>query len=58
MEKIVIIVKGGMVQDVYGTPNLSQSDVEIIDLDTTDPDEERVSLDRLQIVEQYLCKLH
>ncbi len=58
MEKIVIVVKGGMVQDVYGTSNLFQSDVEIIDLDATDPDEERASLDRLQNVEQYLCKLH
>lgn len=58
MEKIAIVVKGGMVQDVYGTPKLYQTDVEIIDLDTTDPDEERVSLDRLQVVQQYLCKLH
>lgn len=58
MEKIVIVVKGGMVQDVYGTLELYQSDVEIIDLDTTDLEEERVSLDRLRVVEQYLCKLH
>ena len=57
MEKIVIVVKGGMVQNIYGTPNLIQSDVEVIDLDTTDADEERFFLDRLQAVEQYLCKL-
>lgn len=57
MEKIAIVVKGGMVQDVYGTPKLYQTEVEIIDLDTTDLDEERVSQDRLQVVQQYLCKL-
>lgn len=57
MEKIAVVVKGGMVQDVYATPNLYQTEVEIIDLDTTDPDEERVSQDRLQVVQQYLCKL-
>lgn len=58
MEKIAIVVKDGMVQDVYGTPNLYQTDVEIIDLDTTDPDEEGVYLDRLQMVQKYLCKLY
>lgn len=57
MEKIAVVVKGGMVQDVYTTPNLYQTEVEIIDLDTTDPDEERASKDRLQVVQQYLCKL-
>lgn len=57
MEKIAIVVKGGMVQDVYGTPNLYQTEVEIIDLDTTDPDEEQAFQDRLRVVQQYLCKL-
>lgn len=57
MEKIAIVVKGGMVQDVYGTPKLYQAEIEIIDLDTTDPDEERTSQNRLQVVQQYLCKL-
>ena len=57
MEKILIVVKGGIVQDVYGTPDLYQTDVEIIDLDTTDSDEESVYLDRLQTLQQHLCKL-
>lgn len=57
MEKIVIIVKGGIIQDVYGTPDMYQTDVEIIDHDTTDPDEESVYLDRLQTLQQHLCKL-
>lgn len=57
MEKIAVVIKGGMVQDVYGTPNLYQTDVEIIDLDTTDTDEEQASQNRLQVVLQYLCKL-
>lgn len=57
MEKIVIVVKGGIIQDVYGTPDMYQTDVEIINLDTTDPDEESVYLDRLQTLHQHLCKL-
>ena len=57
MEKIVIVVKGGMVQTVYGNcPN--RYDVEILDLDTTDPDEECVSSDRLQVIEQHLSKIY
>lgn len=57
MEKVVIIVKDGQVEAVYGScPN--RYDVEILDLDTTDPDEERVFLERLQVIEQYLTKIY
>lgn len=58
MEKIAIVVKNGMIKDVYGTPDLYQADVEIIDLDTADPDEENTYLDRLQMLQQYLRKLY
>ncbi|MBQ9839843.1 MAG: hypothetical protein IJO56_10205 [Oscillospiraceae bacterium] len=57
MEKVVIIVKDGLIEAVYGNcPN--RYDVEILNLDTTDPDVERVSLERLQVIEQYLSKIY
>ena len=57
MDKIAVVIKDGMVSDVYGN-NPNRMDVEIIDLDTTDPDEERVLRDRLQVVQQYLTKIY
>lgn len=60
MDKIAIVVKGGMVQEVYGTSSLYQTDIEIIDLDLdgATPEVEQDTLDRLQTVEQHLCKLY
>ena len=57
MEKVVVVVKEGEVQAVYGTKPHNY-DVEILNLNTTDPDEERVSLERLQVIEQHLCKIY
>ena len=57
MEKVVVVVKDGMVQAVYGNAP-HHYDVEILDLDTTDPDQERASMDRLKIIEQHLCKIY
>ena len=57
MDKIAVVIKGGMVCDIYGSsPN--RTEVEIIDLDTTNPDEERVLRERLQVVQQYLAKIY
>lgn len=58
MDKIAIVVKGGMVQEVYGTSNLYQTDIEIIDLDLDGAasEVEADTLERLQSVEQHLCK--
>ena len=57
MDKIVIVVEKGMVQSVYGThPYLNE--IEILDLDCTDPEFEHILLDRLQEVEQVLCKIY
>lgn len=51
-EKLVIVVRGGMVESVFSKyPN--QFDVEILDLDVQDEDELRVNEDRLTTIEQY-----
>lgn len=57
MDKIVIVVEKGMVQSVYGT-HPYQTDIEILDLDCTDPDAELLVHERQQIVEQNLCKIY
>ncbi len=59
MDKIVVIVKGGMVQDVYG-PCPYKFDVEVIDLDLdgAEPAVIEEADERLQTVEQSLCKIY
>lgn len=57
MEKIVIVVKQGMVQSVYAARPY-HTDIEILDLDCTDPEIEHILQDRLQEVEQVLCKIY
>lgn len=57
MDKIVIVVEKGMVQSVYGT-HPYQTDIEILDLDCRDPEFEHILRDRLQEVEQVLCKIY
>lgn len=57
MEKIVIVVEKGMVQSVYAKYPC-QSDIEILDFDCTDPEVEHILQDRLQEVEQVLCKIY
>lgn len=55
MEKIVIVVHGGMVEDVFAEqPN--QFDVEILDFDTQDLDELHANEERLRTVEQILVR--
>ena len=54
-EKIVIVVHGGMVEDVFAE-NPNQFDVEILDFDVQDEDELRINEERLRTVEQYLAK--
>ena len=46
-----------MVQSVY-VPEPLGFDVEIVDLDTRDPEEEEIELNRLQIIEQSLYKIY
>lgn len=57
VDKIVIVVEKGMVQSVYGSQPY-QTEIEILDLDCTDPDFEQYLQDRKQAVEQYLCKIY
>ena len=54
-EKLVIVVHGGMVENVFAEkPN--QFDIEILDFDTQDLDELRINEERLRTIEQYLAK--
>lgn len=39
--KLVVVVRRGMVETVYGSSSISSVDVQILDLDTTVPDEIR-----------------
>ena len=54
-EKLVIVVRGGMIDSVF-SKYTNQFDVEILDLDVQDEDELRVNEDRLATIEQYLAK--
>lgn len=59
MEKIVVVIKNGMVQNVYAQ-HPSKYDVEIIDLDLENESPEMVDIaeERLQSVESNLCKIY
>ena len=54
-EKLVIVVRGGMIENVFAK-NPNQFDVEILDLDVQDEEELRVNEDRLTTIEQYLAR--
>lgn len=59
MDKIVVVVKGGMVQDVYG-PSPYKFEVEVIDLDLNGAELAVIedAEECLQTVKQYLCKIY
>lgn len=59
MEKIVIVVKGGMIRNVYGS-GTHEYDVEVIDLDLdlAAPAVVEDAMKRLQSVEQHLCEIY
>lgn len=59
MDKVVIVVKDGMVQEVFG-PYPYKFEVEILDMDFigADPDAENAAQDRLQTIQQYLSKIY
>lgn len=58
-DKVVIVVKDGMVWEVFGACPY-KFDVEILDMDFNgaDPDAENAAQDRLQTVRQYLSKIY
>lgn len=41
-KELFIVVSGGIVQDVYGSPDLENCTVMVLDEDTQDPDEQDV----------------
>lgn len=41
-KELFIVVSGGIVQDVYGSPDLENCTVKVLDEDTQDPDEQDV----------------
>lgn len=45
MQKIYIIVEGGMVQEIYGTMTSNEVFVEVLDLDGQYSEEEKKELD-------------
>lgn len=59
MEKIVVVVKEGLVSNVYG-PDPHKFDVEVIDLDLdwAEPSVVAAEEARLKVVEQCLCKIY
>ena len=59
VDKVVIVVKDGMVREVFGSSPY-KFDTEILDMDFNgaDPDAERTAQDRLQAVRQYLSKIY
>lgn len=59
IDKIVVVVKGGMAQNVYG-PCPNKFDVEVIDLDLdwAEPSVVEAEEARLQTVEQNLYKMY
>ena len=58
-DKVVIVVKDGMVQEVFGASPY-KFDVEVLDMDFNgaDPDAENAAQDWLQTVRQYLSKIY
>ena len=57
MDKLVIVVKGGIVHSVYGSCPC-QFEVEVIDLDQTDADALDAAESRLNTVQQHLCEMY
>lgn len=58
MQKIVIVVEEGMVTSVYGCVPPGQIDIEVLDMDTTDPDMLAILDERLEVVRQHLTNLY
>ena len=57
MDKIVIVVKRGMVDSVYSSKGASDLNVEVIDLDTTEPEDGRKNQTRLKKAKKTLKQI-
>lgn len=58
MDKIIIVVKDGLVQDVYADVVPYSVDVEIVDLDAHDDISLAYAYERLGVAEQHLTKIY
>lgn len=59
MEKIIVVVRRGLVESVFSTLTPEQAEVEVLDLDTTDPDDGQELTERLREVGRiYRSKLY
>lgn len=54
MKTVVIVVENGRVTEMYKSPELELDDIEIIDLDTDDPERKQEAVDYLNEVMQEL----
>ncbi len=57
MDKITVVVKEGAVDAVFGTFAPGKVHVEVLDMDTTDPELESMLMDEENRLQQYLTKL-
>ena len=47
MKSVVIVVENGRVTEMYKSPDLELDDIEVIDLDTDDPERKQEAVDYL-----------
>ena len=54
MKRVVVVVERGMVTEMYKSPDLELDDIEVIDLDTDDPERKQEALDYLNEIAREL----
>ena len=54
MKKIVIVIESGMVAEMYKSPDLELDDIEVIDLDTDDPEQKQEAVNYLSRIAKEL----
>lgn len=52
MGKIVIYIERGLVQTVFGKDIAADTEVEVIDNDTQDPDEQEFNDERMKLIDE------
>ena len=54
MKTVVIVVENGRVTEMYKSPDLELDDIEVIDLDTDDPERKQEAVDYLNEIAREL----
>lgn len=54
MKKVVIVVEDGMITEMYKSPDLELDDIEVVDLDTDDPERKQEAVDYLNEITKEL----